>query len=93
MNTASQKLAIILFLNFAFSQIDGFVYDSIRNEPIQNVNISAGDVGTTSDKTGQFSLDMPLGTAVEFSHIGYETVTIEGRGGMSVNMREKNNSV
>ena len=31
---------------------------------------------------------MPLGTAVEFSHIGYETVKIEGEG-MSVSMREK----
>ncbi len=89
MITASQKLAITLFLNFAFAQIDGSVFDSITNKPIQNVNISAGDVGTTSDKTGQFSLDMPLGTAVEFSHIGYETVKIEGRGGMSVSMREK----
>ena len=89
MNTASQKLAITLFLNFAFAQIDGFVYDSITNKPIQNVNISVGSVGTTSDKTGQFSLDMPLGTVVEFSHIGYETVKIEGGGGMSVSMQEK----
>ena len=32
---------------------------------------------------------MPLGTVVEFSHIGYETVKIEGRSGMSVNMQEK----
>ena len=89
MNTKSFKLAYFLFLNFSSAQIDGFIFDLEANEPIQNVNISAGDLGTTSGSLGQFSLDVPLGTIIEFSHIGYETVKIKGRSGMSVNMQEK----
>ena len=89
MNSTSYILAFSLFLNFSSAQIDGFIFDLEANEPIQNVNISAGDLGTTSGSLGEFSLDVPLGTIIEFSHIGYETVKIKGRSGMSVNMQEK----
>ena len=89
MNKTPLNLAYLLFTNFAFAQINGFIYDVVTNEPIQSVNISAGDIGTTSDKFGRFSLDMPLGTAIEFSHIGYEPVKTEGRSEMSVSMLEK----
>ena len=89
MNSTSFKLAYFLFLNFAFAQIDGFIFDLEANQPIQNVNISAGDLGTTSGSLGEFSLDVPLGTIIEFSHISYETVKIKGRSGMSVNMQER----
>ena len=89
MNSTSYKLAFSLFLNFTSAQIDGFIFDLEVNEPIQNVNISAGDLGTTSGSLGEFTLDVPLGTIIEFSHIGYETVKIKGRSGMSVNMQKK----
>ena len=89
MNSTSYKLAFSLFLNFTSAQIDGFIFDLEANEPIQNVNISAGDLGTTSGSLGEFTLDVPLGTIIEFSHIGYETVKIKGRSGMSVNMQKK----
>ena len=88
MNNTSFKLAFFFFLNFAAAQINGTISDSATNEPIQNVNIFAGDQGTTSDSFGEFSLDMPSGTDIEFSHIGYETVKIKGRSGMLVKMRE-----
>ena len=89
MSTKLLKPAFILFLNFTVAQINGIISDSATDDPIQNVNVFAGGLGTTSNRFGEFSLDLPLGTYIEFSHIGYETVKTKGQSGMSVRMLEK----
>ena len=57
-----------------FAQISGIVTDSISGEPIENVNITDGIIGTTTNSTGDFFIDVPIGTELEFSHIAYQSI-------------------
>ncbi|MBH31362.1 MAG: hypothetical protein CMG71_05145 [Candidatus Marinimicrobia bacterium] len=56
--------------------VSGVVIDSRTGEPLFGVNIVAGDAGTATNDLGEFALTVPPGTELEFSHIGFFTVTI-----------------
>jgi len=58
--------------------ITGIVLDSNQN-PLQDVNISAGTSGTVTDSTGYYLLNITSDqkTTITFSHIGHKDVVIE----------------
>jgi hypothetical protein len=74
-------LLLVILSENALSQtgnVSGIVRASDSRSPLANCNVivRTTSVGTTTDETGTFSIDVPLGNYVfEFSHIGYETTT------------------
>ena len=57
---ATRLIPVLLITGFALSQrtIEGFVFDSSTDEPIEGVNISVEGIeaGTSTDESGRFSL-------------------------------------
>ena len=68
------------------AQVTGIVKDEPIGEPIQGVNIIAGDKGTTTNEFGEFNLDVMDGIELEFSHVGYKTKMQKAENGMFVKM-------
>ena len=56
--------------------VRGVVIDSRTGQLLSGVNIVAGDDGSTTNDRGDFSITVPPGTELEFSHIGFYTVTV-----------------
>ena len=73
----------ILTINLS-AQIVGTVIDISNGEPIFGANIVVDGDGTTTDKYGKFSLDIPLGIEVEISHLGYKTLTLKAQKVMDI---------
>ena len=53
---------LILFTSTIFAQISGIVIDSNSGKPIENVNITDGEVGAITNAKGTFFIDVSLGT-------------------------------
>ena len=60
--------------------------DQSTDEPLQGVNITGEKTGTATNESGEFSIDVPPGTELEFSHIGYHSISQSAQNGMSVEM-------
>lgn len=72
----------MLFSVLVFAQSKGTISGKIldeKNRPIEYVNISIpGITGTTSDRNGYYSIDIPAGKRISiiYSHLEYESDTI-----------------
>ena len=71
---------ILTFLLFTLSftqtlNVQGKILTQ-NNEPISGVNIYTGDVGTSSQSDGSFSLMVDANSTVTFSHVGFSDVYI-----------------
>lgn len=58
--------------------ISGKIMDENR-QPIPSVTVTdiSGSAATISDEEGMYSINIPIGDSLRFSHIGYETQTIK----------------
>ena len=79
-------LFLILFSSLLFSQISGTVQNQSNGDPLQGVNITAGESGTATNESGEFMIDVPTETELEFSHIGYQRIVQSAQNGMLVEM-------
>lgn len=76
-----KKLIILTLLPFVlFAQKNATIKGTIKNKfgnAIENVNISFKNKGTTSDKSGNYSLKIPINKTVTitFSHVSYQPIT------------------
>ena len=86
MNFKIHLTFLILFSSFLFAEIKGTVMDQSTDEPLQGVNITGEKTGTATNESGEFSIDVPSGTELEFSHIGYHSISQSAQNGMSVEM-------
>mgnify|MGYP001158394597 FL=1 len=77
---------LFLFTSTIFAQISGIVIDSKNAEPIDNVNITDGEIGTITNSSGTFFIDVPIGSKLEFSHIAYKAVVLSAQKNMSVKL-------
>ena len=75
-----------LFSSFLFAEIKGTVMDQSTDEPVKGVNITAGEMGTATNESGEFNIDIPLGTNLGFSHIAYHSIIQSAQNGMLVEM-------
>ena len=71
---------ILTFLLFSLSftqiiNVQGKILTQ-NNEPISGVNIYTGDVGTSSQSDGSFSLNVDANARVTFSHIGHTEINM-----------------
>ena len=84
-----KQLILLLFpLFFLYPQITGTVIDAETNKPLSGVNITSGNFGTASDNDGRFTLDVPSGEKVTFSHIGYSIISTNAFDGMIVKLTD-----
>ena len=87
--------AALLFGAVAYAQnvkITGTVVDADSGEPIIGaaVIVPGTTQGTSTDIDGKFTLDAPAGTDLEFSCIGYSTITVKAASSMNVRMQVDN---
>lgn len=75
--------------------VSGTVTD-LNGQPLAGVAVMVQDspspVGTTTDEDGAYSLSVPPDAVLEFSSLGYHSVTVgvNGRGGIDVSLEEDN---
>lgn len=55
--------------------IKGVVRDAREPLPFANVIIKGTNIGTITDMDGNYEIEVPLGSILEFSFAGYETIT------------------
>ena len=68
---------LLLITNHVISQeatIKGKVFDN-RGNPIENVSVTHGVYGTSTNAKGEYSMRVPSGNSIEikFSHISFKT--------------------
>ena len=68
------SLVFFNLINAQTAEIMGIVIDRESQSPLSGVNIVSEFGGTTSNKSGEFSLLADEGIEVSFSYIGYETI-------------------
>ena len=68
--------------------LTGVVVDIQNQTPIEGVNITCGEEGTTSNSEGQFEIK-PDADSISFSHIGFENITVEIKNSMYIKMTRK----
>jgi iron complex outermembrane receptor protein len=70
---------LYLFSLNAMAQIKGKVVDATDNSPIigASVTVPKTTKGVTTDADGNFSLDVPVGTNIEVSFIGYNPLRLK----------------
>jgi len=67
--------ASLFFSTSLFAQINGRVLSKENGKPLSEVNVIVKGDGTTTDKLGNFFIDVPIGSEIVFSHLGYKTQT------------------
>ena len=73
-------LAFLGLVNLVFSKsfvVRGHIYDSISNKPIIGANIIIGNIGTTTDEFGGFSINVIDQSRIKIVMIGYESEIID----------------
>jgi hypothetical protein len=96
-----QKFIILLFVLFvgfntyAQQKIEGKVYDLITDEPIADatVKVVGGNVYTSTDTDGKFSLETTEKAQLEINHINYETKIIHAKDAGSIALTPRQNSL
>ncbi len=74
---------------YAQHQVTGRVTDR-NGEPLIGVGVTVSDsptpIGTTTDKEGRYSLSVSPESVLQFTSLGYRTVTVpvNNRGGLSI---------
>ena len=68
--------------------LTGVVVDIQNQNPIEGVNITCGEEGTTSNSEGQFEIK-PDADSISFSHIGFENIIVEIKNSMYIKMTRK----
>ncbi|MDR1335694.1 MAG: TonB-dependent receptor [Tannerella sp.] len=72
------------------SGITGYVYD-VTGEPVTGANVvvkGTAGTGTVTDVDGRFMLNVPAGTELEISFIGFQTQTVKAAANMKVTLLE-----
>ena len=71
------------------AEVSGIVLD-VNGEPLigVSVRISNKDKGTITDLDGMFRLDITEGESLEFSYVGYRSITLLATTSMRVTMQE-----
>ena len=83
------NLLILLVSTIAYSQVSGVVTDA-DGEPLVGVSVvqENSNIGTITDMDGRFSLNVPIGTKLQFSYMGYKTHTTKAAAAMKIHLLE-----
>ena len=72
----SLLIPILLISQSNEVMVRGIIINDYTNEPMSNVNIVTGNIGTTSGSEGRFSINLNLENPIVISHIGFHPVSI-----------------
>ena len=89
MNYITRLYISLHFISIISAQISGIVLDAYSSQPIEDVNITSVDLGTSTNPDGKFQLDVNERSILQFSHIGYYTVELPAINEMVVILEEK----
>jgi outer membrane receptor protein involved in Fe transport len=89
MNYITRLCIPLHFISIISAQISGIVLDAYSAQPIEGVNITSKDLGTSTNADGEFQLDVNERTILQFSHIGYSTIELAAINEMVVILEEK----
>ena len=89
MNYITRLCIPLHFISIISAQISGIVLDAYSAQPIEGVNITSEDLGTSTNVDGEFQLDVNERSIIQFSHIGYHTIELAAINEMVVILEEK----
>ena len=89
MNYITRLCIPLHFISIISAQISGIVLDAYSAQPIEGVNITSEDAGTSTNSDGEFQLDVNERSILQFSHIGYYTIELAAINEMVVILEEK----
>ena len=89
MNYITRLCIPLYFISIISAQISGIVLDAYSAQPIEGVNITSVDLGTSTNADGEFQLDVNERSILQFSHIGYYTIELAAINEMVVILEEK----
>ena len=89
MNYITRLCIPLHFISIISAQISGIVLDAYSAQPIEGVNITSKDLGTSTNADGEFQLDVNERSILQFSHIGYSTIELAAINEMVVILEEK----
>ena len=89
MNYITRLCIPLHFISIISAQISGIVLDAYSAQPIEGVNITSEDLGTSTNADGEFQLDVNERSILQFSHIGYYTIELAAINEMVVILEEK----
>lgn len=70
------SILILLFLSFlSKGQVSGYIYDFETKNPLEFCNVfnTKSKNGTITDLDGKFTINVPIGSTLSISFIGYKT--------------------
>ena len=88
---------LLLFLVMALAtlgvsaQVSGAVFDE-NNEPVIGASVvqqSNPKNGVATDFDGHFTLNVPVGTKIKVTYVGYEDAIVAGKAGMTITLKPK----
>ncbi len=91
----------LLFLVMALAtlgvsaQVSGTVYDE-NNEPVIGASVvqqSNPKNGVVTDIDGHFTLNVPVGTKIKITYLGYEDAVVAGKAGMTITLQLKTTTI
>ena len=89
MNLKTSPLFLFIFSAILSAQISGIVINSSTLKTVEGVNVTAEEVGTSTDKNGKFQLDVKAGAMLRISHVGYKLTTMPAEDNMIIEMTLK----
>ena len=86
-------LCMLWLTGFAQNAIKGKVTDK-AGEPLIGVSITYGQgQGTVTDIDGNFSVNVPSGTFIKVSYVGYKPQTVKAGANMAITLEEDNTTL
>ena len=89
MNYITKLCISLYYASIINAQISGIVVDAYLEQPIEGVNITSENAGTSTNPDGEFQLDVNERSILQFSHIGYHTIKLTAINKMVVKLEEK----
>jgi len=78
---------------FAQNAVKGTVKDK-TGEPLIGVSVTYGSgQGTVTDIDGNFSVNVPAGSTIKFSYVGYKPQSLKASGNMNITLEEDNTTL
>jgi len=96
-----QKRRLLLAMLLCAFWLTGFAQNAVKGtvkdktgEPLIGVSVTYGSgQGTVTDIDGNFSVNVPAGSTIKFSYVGYKPQSVKASGNMSITLEEDNTTL
>jgi len=96
-----QKRRLLLAMLLCAFWLTGFAQNAVKGtvkdktgEPLIGVSVTYGSgQGTVTDIDGNFSVNVPAGSTIKFSYVGYKPQSLKASGNMNITLEEDNTTL